>query len=277
MKKILLLFIANLTLAQTNETLSDFKINEIKMGTVPTSNFPENKIDIENEFFQSIKFQTNSQKQIDRIDLSFTKNKVLLKNKYEILDILKKNFGEPYASFSNTSMFRKNLEKAIAEIDYVGGIKYSSISFFTYEPAITENIDEFTNNKYISIASSGYDEVFINYKTYYRIGFRGLESKDLKGIFMIINTENEDWKFIENLIFLNDGQTFEIPINSQREVTKDGKTSEKLAVLLPPDLIHKIINSKSSKLRVSGKTNDDLTLTTFVIETLKRLNNYMYK
>jgi hypothetical protein len=62
-------------------------------------------------------------------------------------DVLKKNFGEPYASFSNTYMFRKNLEKAIAEIDYVGGIKYSSISFFKYEPEISEKIDEFTEKK----------------------------------------------------------------------------------------------------------------------------------
>lgn len=171
----------------------------------------------------------------------------------------------------------KNLEKAIAEIDYVGGIKYSSISFFKYEPEISEKIDEFTEKKYILIQSSGYDEVFASFDSYYRIGFRGLESKNFKGIFMIINTKNEEWKFIENLIFLNDGQTYEIPISSNREVTKDGQTSEKLAVQLPSELIQKILNSKSSKLRVSGKTNDDLILTTFVIETLKKLNNYMYK
>lgn len=276
MKKFLLLFIANLAFAQTNVTLNDFKINSIKMGETATSSNSD-KLEILNDLFKSYKFQTNSEKQVNRIDLYFTKDKVLLKNKSEILDVLKKNFGEPYASFSNTYMFRKNLEKAIAEIDYVGGIKYSSISFFKYEPEISEKIDEFTGKKYILIQSSGYDEVFASYDSYYRIGFRGVESKDFKEIFMIINTKNEEWKFIENLIFLNDGQTYEIPISSNREVTKDGQTSEKLAVQLPPELIQKIINSKSSKLRVSGKTNDDLILTTFVIETLKKLNNYMYK
>lgn len=274
MKKLLFFLVANFTFAQTNETLNDFKINDIKMGEISTK---PNTIELQNDFFKSIKYQTNLQQEISRIDLSFAKDKVLLKNKTEIVDILKKNFGEPYASFSNTYMFRKDLEKAIANIDYVGGTKYSSISFFKYEPQISEKIDEFTNDKYISIESSGYDEVFIKYDTYYRIGFKGLESKDFKGIFMIINTKNEDWKFIENLIFLNDGQTFEIPMSSKREVTKDGKTSERLAVEIPSELIMKIINSNSSKLRISGKTNDDLTLTTFVIETLKRLNAYMYK
>lgn len=274
MKKLLFFLVANSTFAQTNEALNDFKINDIKMGEVSTK---PNTIELQNDFFKSIKYQTNLQKEISRIDLSFTKDKVLIKNKTEIIDILKKNFGEPYASFSNTYMFRKDLEKAIANIDYVGGIKYSSISFFRYEPQISERIDEFTNDKYISIESSGYDEVFIKYNTYYRIGFTGLESKDFKGIFMIITTKNEDWKFIENLIFLNDGETFEIPMSSKREITKDGKTSERLAVELPPELIMKIINSKSSKLRLSGKTNDDLTLTTFVIETLRRIKAYMYK
>lgn len=275
MKKLLFFLIANLTFAQTNETLNDLKITGIKMDEI--SNKDKGTSEIQNELFKSFKYETNSQKQVDRIDLYFTKDKVLLKNKSEIIDVLKKNFGEPYASFSNTYMFRKNLEKAIANIDYVGGIKYSSISFFKYEPEISEKIDEFTGNKYTSINSSGYDEVFINYNDYYRIGFKGMESKDFKGIFMIINTQNDEWKFIENLIFLNDGQTNEIAIRSDRDITKDGKTSEKLAVQLPEELIQKIINSKSSKLRISGKANDDLTLTTFVIETLRKLNNYMYK
>ncbi|WP_434979089.1 hypothetical protein [Daejeonia sp. YH14] len=275
MKKLFFFLIANLTFAQTNETLNDLKISEIKMDEI--SNKEKGMSEIQNELFKSFKYETNSQKQVDRIDLYFTKDKVLLKNKSEIIDILKKNFGEPYASFSNTYMFRKNLEKAIANIDYVGGIKYSSISFFKYEPEISEKVDEFTGNKYTSINSSGYDEVFVNYNDYYRIGFKGMESKESKGIFMIINTKNDEWKFIENLIFLNDGQTNEIAIRSDRDITKDGKTSEKLAVQLPEELIQKIINSKSSKLRISGKANDDLTLTTFVIETLRRLNNYMYK
>ncbi|MBD8019155.1 hypothetical protein [Kaistella pullorum] len=278
MRKILFLFVTNLYFAQTNETLKDFKIDEIKMGETVASTNAEQKIGLaENIFFKELTYKTNKDIKVNQIQLRFTKDKVLNKNKYEILDILKKNFGDYYYTFDNYYFYRKNLQKALAVIDYVGGVKDSQIVFHKYEPEVSEKIDEFTDTKYISVQTSGWDDVYINMNNYYRIGFKGVESKELRGIFMTISTKNDDWKFIENLIFLNDGETFELAAKSDREVTKDGKTKEFSVVLLTKEQIDIILKSNVSKLRISGKSNDDVVLTTFVKESLRVLNEYMNK
>lgn len=282
MKKLLLatILISGLTFAQTNNTLTEFGIFNIKMGETKTEK--SGIITIENAIFKSVEFDTDENKSVNKIVLKFKNDKAMKSSKSFLLGALQNNFGEAYGAFSGTSMFRRNLEKAIVNIDSYDGVKYSDIYFFKYDPVVNENTDEFTHVKYFNIDSNGYDEVYLTGKyvdneRYYQFKFKGVEDKGVKKIFMLILTKSEDWKFIDRIIFLNDGESFEIKASSEREVMRDGKTSEVLAVELPEALIKKILESSSHKLRISGKGNDDLVLTPFVIETLRRLNDFMYK
>lgn len=266
MKKFLFIFFcANLFFSQTNNTLQELGIIEIKLG--------EKKDNInltKGGIFKEISFKKNDSNEIESINLQIDKKSVK-QNREKIIESLEKNFGKPYANIdSNYFFFRKNLEKALFNISNISGME-SSLHFHRYNPLINEKFDEFTNTKYFFVDSEGYDDLYALSGSTFYLKFMGSEKESVKNVFLIIRTKNENWKFIEKVTFLNDGKTFDISAKSDREIDKSGFTKEVSVISLSKNEIDQILESKTSKIRISGKVNDDLEINDFIKESLKSL------
>ncbi len=237
----------------------------------------EGEVKVTHDIFKSIKINKN-QGEIISIFLNFKSVNALKKSEKILVDQLSKYFGKVECFINLQSGKSYSGEKGVESVRFDAYIKndmfsISAIRLYYYKPYITSEIDEFTNVKLYHINGGDLGIQSPN-GTYYHFDFIVTEQDKNLFLFMLISTKNEDWKFISKILVKTDNETLEYDAESKRELISYKKLEEKVIVYLSPHDVKAIITSKDVKIRISGRSNEDMLVTENIIHGLRELTKY---
>lgn len=281
MRKILLFLLSySISFGQINETLKELNVNEIQLNKPYQGSFKLNKLNqktfsINNPLFNSVVYDLDNNGNVNFIRLFFN-NKKIIKQAEEIINpILQDKFTSfkcRSQSYGNTCFFRNGLESGY--VGYYQGSLFDVawVQLHQDKLTITKNYDEFNKTTRYKV-EGGYQSIDSHLGDTFEMYFVKIVSPLSSNVFMTVKKEGKDWRFIEKALFLTDNDDVTtIDARSSKDITDFG-IQEVSVVPLPEELINKILKSKTVKLRLNGKMNDDFVFNEIQIEALRKVND----
>lgn len=265
MKYLYLLFLfSSFCFAQSKKVLKEFGINNLELNKTYTdlSQFSKDEYDkyfyelSDNPYFKKVELSFSENNRLYYIGLKFKNKKVLKSSQSKILNILIDNFGEfkeiPYSFVFNHGNELADFTNYEDNVDVLSGVSLRAV----YQNTEVK-YDEF-DNKYIYTSNGNYKNVYSNKKAEVLLDFYAIKNQEgTIDSFMSFDMISVDWKDIQRVVFLLDGERFEIEGLIDFNFTKLGNKRESLMIEIKKDLLDKLISSKESKFRIQGKVNDD--------------------
>ncbi|WP_312133414.1 hypothetical protein [Empedobacter sp.] len=261
---LLLLLFSPFCFSQSKEVLKEFGIKDLELNKTYTdlSRFNKNQNGkyfydlIDNPYFKKVELSFSEDNRLYYIGLKFKDKKVLKANQSKVLSILIANFGEfkeiPYSYIFDHGTEQADFTNYENNVDLLTGVSLRGVYQNT-----EVNYDDF-DSKYIYTSNGNYKNVYSNKKAEVIVDFLAVKNQGkVVDYFMSFDMTSVDWKDIQRVIFLLDGERFEVEGLTDFNFTKKGNKKESLMIEVKKDLIDKLINSKDSKFRIQGKVNDD--------------------
>jgi len=116
----------------------------------------------------------------------------------------------------------------------------------------------------------------------FKYGITFIGYKESKKLYIRILSQTDSWNFFEKIqVLLGNGEVYTANFStSQNKIdrgTLDSIAREIGVVELPKEWVGKILNSKITKVRIQGKKNRDIILSSDIINALKAISSKLYQ
>lgn len=269
-----------------DEITKELKLNKIEFGSKPLSKHSLNKSvledgtfnsesEIKHNIFKNVIYYYNQNLELNNVRYSFKNRKAINKYITKIYDVLDSKFGSPinisnseYStlySFENTDFYIELSEYKGSLYD-ISGLRIDKINVL-----VEKKFDEFNKIKSFKpinfnsiVDTENNEQLFIN--------FYCLQDKGVKRFYMKIKSEDNEWKFIEKVLFLfNNGEVFEYKFDTKKEIDANGFVSTKEIgyIELKSEILNRINDKDDVRLRVVGKSRYDFKFTNSIFAAFK--------